>query len=155
AIIADPRATSTSHTYLTGFVKLEQALKRPAPAHVETASSERNQRSVAGRVCRRGWRWSRRGSKSRGDRRTWAENLAMNASCSDAPGREAGGQIVHEGGRSTDVEIAVARHAQFLENARVQASGSIEIYAKSILGTGRAGANVTMTAGQSFDQSLR
>src|SRR6516165_3163992 len=155
ASMADPRSTRPPHGYVAGFGKLEQALKCRAPADIETASSERDQRSVAGRTCQHVWRRTRRGCEARGDGRTWAENLGVNATCSDAPGRKTGAQIVHEGGRSADVDIAVAPHAQFLENACVQASGSVEIYAKSILRTGRAIANVTVTTGQSFEQSLR
>src|SRR6516225_1992462 len=155
ASMADPRSTRPSHRYVAGFSKLEQALERRLPADIESASSERDPRSVARRTCRQVWRRTRRRREARGDGRTWAENLGVNASCSDAPGRKAGSQIIHEGGRSADVEIAVARHAQFLQNAHVHASGSVEIYANSILGSGRAVANVTVTTSQSFEQGLR
>jgi len=75
--------------------------------------------------------------------------------CGDAPGCEAGGQIAHEGGRSTDVEIAIARHAQLLEHSHVQASGSVEIHAWPILGIGRALANVAVAMRQSFEDGAR
>jgi hypothetical protein len=75
------------------------------------------------------WRGGRRRGDAWSNRRTWAEKFGVDATYSDAPGGDAGGQFAHEGGRSADVEIAVARHAQFLENTQVQASGSVEIYA--------------------------
>ena len=74
---------------------------------------------------------------------------------SDAPGCEAGGQIAHEGGRSADIEIGIARHAQLLEHPHVQASASVEIYTWPILGIGRAVANVAVAVGQSFEEGAR
>src|SRR5262249_25582068 len=84
ASMADPRSTRPSHWYVAGFGKLEQALERRPPAHIEAASSERDQRSLAGRTCRYVWRWARLRSEARGDGQTWAEKLAVNATSSDA-----------------------------------------------------------------------
>src|ERR1700730_16093880 len=98
--------------------------------------------AAAGAATRR--RPARRRGDARGIGWTRAENLGVDATCGDAPGCEAGSQIAHEGGRSTDVEIAIARHALLLEHSHVQASGSVEIHVWPIIGIGRAVANVAV-----------
>ena len=85
---------------------------------------------------------ARRSSDARGNGRTCAENFGVDAAWRDAPSCKAGGQIAHEGGGSTDVEVAIPRHAELPEHSHVQASGSVEIHTWPIPGIGRAVANV-------------
>ena len=93
------------------------------------------------------WQPLRRSSDAWGFGRTCAENLGVNATWCDAPGCKAGGETAYEGARSTNVEIAIAWYAQLLEHAHVQSSRSVEIDTASILGIGRAVADVPVPVG--------
>src|SRR5262249_42035060 len=114
---------------------------------------ERDQRSRGGRPARHVRRRTQRRTNARGDGRTGTENLGVDVAFSNAPACEAKGQIAHEGRRSADIEVGVARPPQLLERTDVQASASIEILAWPILGTGRAVADVAAAMRQGFKKA--
>ena len=98
---------------------------------------------------------TRRSSNAWGNGRTGAENLGVDAIWRDAQRCKAGSQIAHEGRRSADIEIAIARQIKLLKHSHIQASGSVEIDIGPILGIGRAVANVAVAVGKRFEQSTR
>ncbi len=53
--------------------------------------------------------------------------------------------------RAAQVEIGIARHAQFGENGSAEPAGSVEIDTEPVAGTGRAVADVTVSVGQRFE----
>ena len=73
----------------------------------------------------------------------------------DAQCGEAGSQVAHECRRPADVKITIARQVKFLERLHVEAPGSVEIDIGTILGVGRAIANVAMVVGKRLKQSTR
>jgi hypothetical protein len=114
---------------------------------IEVAPRKRHQRPGTGSTIRQ----VRRRTRRLGD--TWclgrrrSENLGMDAVGGDTSGREASGEIAHKAGRSAQIEIGVARHAQPLQYPQVQASGSVEIDSPLVHETGRAVADVAVAAG--------
>src|ERR1051326_5835420 len=153
--VADPRSARPPHRYVAGFGQLEQVLEPRPPAGMEAAADECDQRSRAGSPRRQMRRPARRSSDARGIGRTCAEDFGVDADWGGAPGCKAGGQIAHEGGWSTDVEVAIPRHAELPQHAHVQASGSVEIHPWPIPGIGRAVANVAAPVDQSFEEGAR
>jgi hypothetical protein len=71
----------------------------------------------------------------------------VNAISRDAEGREPGGEIVHEGGRSADIIITIVRQAERLDRADIQASGGVEIDIGPVRGIRCAVADVAVAAG--------
>ena len=132
------------------FGQLEQTVERWLPPHIEAAADERNLRPRAGRLPRQMRRPAWCSGDARGIGRTGTEHLGVNVIRRDAQGSETGGQIIHEGRRSANIEIGVARQVQFLEHPRIQMSGRVEIHIRPVLRIGCAVANVTVMAGQPF-----
>ena len=119
---------------------------------IQAAAGKGNQRTRTARPGRR----MRRAPWGRGDswRIGWtgAEQLRMDLAFSDAPGGKACGNVIHKGRWPADVKARIARRAQFLEHPHIQASMSVEIHTRAILGIGRAVAYVTVAVGQGFEE---
>ncbi len=70
---------------------------------------------------------ARRSSDARRNGRTGAEHLGVNAISRNAQGCKAGSQIAHEGRRSANVEITIARQIKLLERTRIQMTRIVEV----------------------------
>ena len=68
----------------------------------------------------------------------------MDAIGRDAQCAEAGREVAHELGRSAEIEVAVLRHIELLEQVLIQMSGAVEIDRGTIAGIGRAVADMTV-----------
>src|SRR5271167_2691123 len=120
---------------------------------IQAAPSKRNQRARIGSPGRQVRRALWRAHDSRGNRWPRPEQLGMDTASSDAPGRQAGGQITHEGGWPTDEEIGIPGYFQFPQHPNIQAPSSVEIHTWPILGAGRAVAYVTAAPGHRLEKA--
>src|SRR5258708_19906742 len=67
---------------------------------------------------------------------TRTEYLCVHTVRADAPGSQAGGQVLQERGRATQIEVRFARHAELLEHRPTEVSRNVEVQIWPILGSG-------------------
>src|ERR1700761_6945151 len=125
--VADSRSTCPSYRHVARLGQFEQALEFWLPPHIEAAADERHLRSRTGRSRRQMRRPARRSSNTGGVGRAGAERLGVDAIPCDVQSHKPGGQIAHESGWTTDVEIAVARQIECLDRSCIQPPSNVEI----------------------------
>jgi len=155
AIVADAGAARPSHGRVARLGQLEQAFERRTPSDIEPAAREGHERPRAGRPGRRMRRLARASSDTRRQSSLRPEHFGVNTFARRPPGRKAGRPIRHKGRRAAQVEIGIARHAQFGENGSAETAGRVEIDARPVAETGRAVADVTVSAGQQIERGPR
>src|SRR5258708_29763559 len=82
---------------------------------------------------------------------TRTEYLCVHTVRADAPGSQAGGQVLQERGRATQIEVRFARHAELLEHRPTEVSRNVEVQIWPILAAGPAVEDVAAAVGQRLE----
>ena len=76
----------------------------------------------------------------------------MNTISRDALCGKTGGEVMHEGGWSANIEIRLMWESELLQQSRVQVPWRVEIYAGPIVGIGCTVAYICVAVGQRVEQ---
>src|SRR5271156_4903175 len=79
----------------------------------------------------------------------------MDALGGDPPGRKVADEIIDKARRPAEIKVGIARHAQASQHVDAEASGSVEIDGRTVLGTRRTVTNVAVAVGESFEEGSR